>query len=57
MFSVLEEHGFRIKLPCSFDTLPGVVLYTVRLPVRLLPNPELFHCLLIEERNGATGIQ
>ena len=57
MFLVLEEHGFRIKLPCSFDTFPGVILYAVRLLMRLLLNPELLHCLLIEERNGATGVQ
>jgi len=57
MFSVLEEHGFRIKLPCSFATFPSVILYAVRLLMRLLLNPELLHCLLIEVRNRATGIQ
>jgi len=57
MISVLEERGFHIKLPCSFDTFPGVVLYAVRLLMRLLLNPEFLHCLLIAERNGAAGTQ
>jgi len=55
--SVLEEHWLSIKLSCSFDAFPGIVLYAVRLPMCFLFDPDFFHCLLIEERNGAAGVQ